>query len=169
MLSVLNYMNLIIGASFYALLWHLNQILLHWTVAFSWNIVKVSNKFFSLNSKICDGICEGIPSQNQNCDRNPSQFSVTNCDGHPPFRHKLWQKVTDSVTILWRTSPTPSQNTSPGAIPPLEIVTDFPSQFPSQIFLWRNKSVTISVTKFLWRSISVTNFPSQKIVTDFCP
>ena len=43
------------------------------------------------------------------------------------------------------------------------------SQFPSQIFLWRNKSVIISVTKFLWRSISVTNFPSQKIVTDFYP
>ena len=64
------------------------------------------------------------------------------------FRHKLWRNgksplqfvtesdiVMDSVSKLWRFPsqlPSPSQKQPPCQVPPPEIVTDFPSQFPSQ-------------------------------------
>jgi len=70
----------------------------------------------------------------------PSQF-VTESDG---FRHNFVTDITYSVTKTL-----PRGNSTP------EFVTEFPSQFPSQNFLWRKNSVTI--------------FPSQKIVTDFFP
>ena len=73
---------------------------------------------------------------------NPSQI-VTESDG---FRHNFVTDITHSVTknLL-------------GPIPPPEIVTDFPSQFPSQIFLWRKKSVTKNCDGLLSVTISVTN------------
>jgi len=81
-----------------------------------------SISFFLFPFTISDGNCDEIPSKNEKCDGNPSQFSVT--------------------IFL------------PGAIPPLEIVTDFPSQFPSQIFFvtecFRHKK--------LWRTFVRHNF-----------
>ena len=86
---------------------------------------------------------------------NPSQI-VTESDG---FRHNFVTDITHSVT-----KNLPRANSSSGNCDGLSVtisVTNF--------FLWRKKSVIISVTKFLWRNISVTNFPSQfpsQIVTD---
>jgi len=125
--------------------------------------------FFILHFTFSDGKLWRNSVTKTTCDGYPSQFSVTNCDGIGKLRHNLWRKLTDSVTILWRTSPIPSQKPSPWAIPPPEFVTEFPSQFPSQNFLWRKTPSQIPSQIFCDGKISVTIFPSQKFVTEFFP
>jgi len=130
------------------------------------------------------------------CDGNPSQFSVTNCDGLADFCHNLWRNVTDSVTILWRNWSTPSQNFPQTVFSQMEIVTEYPSQFPSQYLfcdgnvrhkvrhnhfvtdIFRHKfSVTKNCDGLLSVTIcvticdgSVTNrFVTSEIVTEYFP
>jgi len=98
------------------------------------------------------------------------------------IRHNLWrtltipsQFVTESdqfVTKLWRirhkirhNSPVRHKNNLRCGIPPSEIVTDLPSQFPSQRDCDGKSPSQFFRRKKLWRTIFRHNCPSQ-IVTD---
>ena len=156
------------------LLCYFNQFLLHLTIAFSRNTAKVSNKFFLVELKKLWRNSVTKPNFEEfrhNLQRShPSPPCALNCEGHfhHNFRHNFRHNSGMSVTKnLWRTKSChkcPSQyivtETCPSQFSVTnydksvtitfvtnEIVTDsFPSQFPSQIALFRHNFI---------------NFPSQ--------
>jgi len=105
--------------------------------------------------------CDGNPSQNSvaigHCDGDLWPKSTRICDGLGGFRHKLWR--TPSQFFLVR-------HNFPKDI---TFFYSYLGNCDGHFHHNSKQSVTISVTKLLWRTVFCHKFPSQIIVTKCCP